>query len=166
MKHSAALHLLPVALLLICALNCGDAAAQGVNKCLVDGKTTYQAEPCTSGGKVLNLPAKASPEEERAAQKRHFDEVNRMDERLHEAAALHRNEIYRTAPTQAKAAPDCAALNKQVADAYGQRNGMIQGYKGTMVAGEMAKMADKNMNDLNARINAANQAANEAGCKP
>jgi hypothetical protein len=57
--------------LLFCALFCGQAFAQSVHKCVVDGKTTYQAEECKSDDKVLKISADPGPDKGRDRKGQH-----------------------------------------------------------------------------------------------
>lgn len=105
---------------------CAPAFAQGINKCVVNGKTVYQSEPCAAGGSgTVKVDAGPSADDAKAAQRRAEQERAKMGQvendrdRSRAAAAV-------AAPAAAPAAANCAALNQRYAEAWGRRNAYIR----------------------------------------
>ena len=99
----------------------GHAGAQGVFKCNVDGKTTYQSTPCAGQGKALELQKGPSEQQVKEAQSRANAEQSRA------AQADTRRRLSQPEPARvANTKVDCAALDKQRGDAYGRRNATVR----------------------------------------
>jgi hypothetical protein len=62
MKPALACRQAGTAGLLFGVLFCGPAYGEAVHKCVVDGKTTYQAEECKGDDKVLKISADPGPD--------------------------------------------------------------------------------------------------------
>lgn len=105
------------------------AAAQGLYKCKVDGKLTYQSMPCAKGGEVLDVPPPPSPAQTKAAQVRAQEDRERM-ERLAAQNRAQREQRAKEEEAEAKAAAEnkpptkaaCDALRTRREELYGQRN--------------------------------------------
>jgi len=123
-------------LLLAGVLAFGQAGAQSLYKCTVNGKVTYQSMACATGGEVLPVPPPPTPEQTRAAQLR-AEEARQQVEQAAARARVQREQAARDAaqaklaqapsqdPAQAgkpPAKPDCSALRTQREELYGQRN--------------------------------------------
>jgi hypothetical protein len=116
---------LPLAALVLAAA--APAFAQGVTKCVVNGKTVYQSGPCTEGGgSSVKVDAGPKAEDAQAAQRRAMQDKAQAgmidaDRAASKAAA---NTSAYTAP--APSAANCAALNQRYAEAWGRRNAYIR----------------------------------------
>jgi len=97
------------------------AGAQGVYKCSIDGKVSYQSSPCPTGGKAIDIAS--GPTETELAEAR-----RRADAEKHRAAEV-------AAPTARQPSlavaggVNCAQLNQSRAEAYGRRNGAVRSSK-------------------------------------
>jgi hypothetical protein len=95
------------------------ARAQTVFKCTVEGKTTYQSQACTTGGKALQVDPGPSAAEIQEAQQRATREKN--DASAAGAAAVRRETSPTPGPTSSLrngSSGNCATLNQQHADAW------------------------------------------------
>jgi hypothetical protein len=114
-------------IVLITLLIGASAGAQTVFKCTVEGKTTYQSQACTTGGKALQVDPGPSAAEIQEAQQRATKEKN--DASAAGAAAIRRETQPTAGPTNSLrngASSNCATLNQQHADAWGRRNAFIR----------------------------------------
>lgn len=105
------------------------AGAQGLFKCTVDGKVTYQSMPCPKIGAAIDYPPPPTAAQVKAAQTRAQEDRERADE----LAARNREAREKKAKEDSEAARDVAASKpapKQSCDSlrtrreelYGQRN--------------------------------------------
>lgn len=105
------------------------AAAQGLYKCTVDGKVTYQSMACAKGGEVLDVPPPPSAAQAKAAQTKAQEERQRVDQ-LAARNRAEREQRVREDEAEAKTAAanappakaDCAKLRTRREELYGQRN--------------------------------------------
>ncbi|WP_342117044.1 DUF4124 domain-containing protein [Pseudoduganella sp. OTU4001] len=105
------------------------AMAQGLYKCKVDGKVTYQSMACAKGGEVLEVPPPPSPAQTKAAQARAQEDRERM-ERLSARNRAEREQRAKEEEAEAKVAAAnkppppaaCDGLRKRREELYGQRN--------------------------------------------
>lgn len=105
------------------------AVAQGLYKCKVDGKVTYQSMPCAKGGEVLEVPPPPSAAQTKAAQTRAQEERARV-EQLAMRNRAQREQRAKEEEAEAKAAAankpaskaDCDKLRTRREELYGQRN--------------------------------------------
>jgi hypothetical protein len=134
-------------------------------KCINDGKTTYQSDPCKGEGKEVHVAPAPSAEAVREAQARAANDAQAANMA---GIQRHQREMqaqYRAAAERQPTAPDCAKLNKDVADAYGQRNGLNRASREMgVVSGELKNNLDQAAATNNQRIAQTQQAANQAGC--
>ncbi|MGW8394558.1 hypothetical protein [Pseudoduganella sp. HUAS MS19] len=105
------------------------ASAQGLFKCTVDGKVTYQSMPCAKGGEALDVPPPPTAAQVKAAQTRAQEDRERADElaaRNREAREKKSREEAEPARDVADSKPapkqSCDALRTRRAELYGQRN--------------------------------------------
>ena len=115
--------------------------AQGVFKCMVDGKAVYQASPCASGGKELTIPSGPSEQAAKEARSRAAAEKARVT-----GSAAVSSKSPPVARKQATTKPvDCDALKKRRAFAYGERNAAVR--RTTNPAGGFRNEKDEKRND-------------------
>lgn len=105
------------------------ASAQGLFKCTVDGKVTYQSMPCAKGGAAIDVPPPPTAAQVKAAQTRALEDRERADE----LAARNREMREKKAKEEAETARDvaaskpapkqsCDSLRSRREELYGQRN--------------------------------------------
>jgi len=105
------------------------ASAQGLFKCTVDGKVTYQSMPCAKGGAAIDYPPPPTAAQVKAAQARAQEDRERADQ----LAERNRQAREKKAKEDADAARDvadnklapkqsCDSLRTRREELYGQRN--------------------------------------------
>lgn len=105
------------------------AGAQGLFKCSVDGKVTYQSMPCSKGGAAMDYPPPPTAAQVKAAQARAQEDRERVDqlvERNREArekkAKADAEEAKEEAANKRVAKSGCDSLRSRREELYGQRN--------------------------------------------
>lgn len=105
------------------------ASAQGLFKCTVDGKLTYQSMPCAKGGAPIDYPPPPTAAQVKAAQARAQEDRERVDqlaERNREAREKQAKDEAEAARDTAASKPEpkqnCDSLRNRRAELYGQRN--------------------------------------------
>jgi hypothetical protein len=99
------------------------ALAQGVFKCVVDGKTVYQSSPCASDSKELIIPAGPSDQAAKDARSRANAEKARA---ARPAAGRQATPEKRGPPPRTGKTVGCDELRKQRAAAFGRRNDALR----------------------------------------
>lgn len=105
------------------------AGAQGLFKCTVEGKVTYQSMPCSKGGAAMDYPPPPTAAQVKAAQARAQEDRERVDqlvERNREArekkAKADAEEAKEEAANKRVAKSSCDSLRSRREELYGQRN--------------------------------------------
>jgi hypothetical protein len=105
------------------------AAAQGLYKCKLDGKITYQSMPCAKGGEVIDVPPPPSAAQTKAAQTRAQEERARVEQlavrnraQREQRAKEEEAEAKAAAADKAPSKADCDKLRTRREELYGQRN--------------------------------------------
>jgi hypothetical protein len=93
--------------------------AQGVFKCTVAGKTTYQSSPCTGQGKELDIAPGPTEQQIQEAKMRANAEKARVGSPQPPARQRAQNQFVGRKV-------DCAKLNKDRGDAFGRRNAAVR----------------------------------------
>jgi hypothetical protein len=105
------------------------ASAQGLFKCKVDGKVTYQSMACAKGGETLDVPPPPTPAQVKAAQARAQENRERMEqlavsnrEARERKAKADEEEAQEAAANKRVTKTGCDALRTRREELYGQRN--------------------------------------------
>ncbi|WP_035374482.1 DUF4124 domain-containing protein [Pseudoduganella violaceinigra] len=106
------------------------AGAQGLFKCKVDGKITYQSMACAKGGETIDVPPPPTPAQTKAAQARAQEDLERVKQlaesnriaRENKAKADKEAEAKEAGDSKRLAKPDCDKLRSRREDLYGRRN--------------------------------------------
>ena len=105
------------------------ASAQGLFKCSVDGKVTYQSMPCAKGGAAIDYPPPPTSAQVKAAQARAQEDrerVNQLAENNRRArekkANVDAEEAKEEAASKRVAKSSCDSLRTRREELYGQRN--------------------------------------------
>lgn len=146
---------LPRSAALGCLLLACTAGAQGVYKCVADGRTVYQSTPCASQGKTVSIQAGPSREQVKEAQKRAESEKAQAT-----TQPSQRQAGVPEAPLVKGGGVSCDKLNKDREDAYGRRNATVRGSR--INNADNAEQVDRYQRDIQ---QIENQMA-RAGCKP
>ena len=103
--------------------------AQGLFKCTVDGKVTYQSMPCAKGGETLDVPPPPTAAQVKAAQARAQEDRERAEDlalrnrEAREKQAKAEEEASKEAAANARVAKtSCDSLRSRREELYGQRN--------------------------------------------
>jgi len=101
------------------------AGAQGLYKCMADGKVTYQSMPCAKGGEAIDVPPPPTAAQIKAAQARLQEDM----ERVKQLSASNRADRERKAREEQEEAAankrvtkvDCDKMRAHREELYGQR---------------------------------------------
>jgi len=148
------LNMIGIAILSLSPMLC---AAQ-IYKCVENGSTTFQSEPCKSGGTLMHLDTRPSAVDDEAA-RIHAENIRKASEQ----SALDWKE--RKKREDAIKVPDCEKLNKAVADSDAQRKQLTMGIgnPGTTDAG--IRNVNRLMGPVNQQYNNAKVMADASGCQ-
>jgi len=105
------------------------AGAQGLFKCTVDGKVTYQSMACAKGGATIDYPPPPTAAQVKAAQARAQEDRERAEDlalrnrEAREKQAKAEEEATKEAAANARVAKtSCDSLRSRREELYGQRN--------------------------------------------
>jgi len=109
---------LATVVLTLCLLPVAASQAQGVYKCDVGGKVSYQSSPCATGGKAVEINAGPTDEQVQEARKRADAEKARAASITLPSPQVQQRPVARGV--------NCAQLNQNRAEAYGRRNAAVR----------------------------------------
>jgi len=104
------------------------AGAQGLFKCTVEGKLTYQSMPCPKGGAAIDYPPPPTAAQVKAAQARAQEDRERADQLVErnrlarEKKAKEEADAARDAASKPAPKQSCDSLRTRREELYGQRN--------------------------------------------